>query len=109
MTSLDRERRIYVRLATARPCKVLDPRSGRYVGGRTRDVSAGGVLVELDRRLPLEPGATLLVGVASHRQAIIRRESMTEGRVVRALTLTTGETTVAVRYDDAIAERALAA
>jgi len=109
MRFLDHERRIYVRMSTNRPCKVCEPRSGRYVGGHTCDVSAGGMLIELDRPLPLEPGATILVGVASKRQAIIRRDGMLEGRVVRALTHTGGATTVAVRFDDVAAELAMAA
>ncbi|MCP3902993.1 MAG: PilZ domain-containing protein [Planctomycetes bacterium] len=109
MTPFDRDRRVHARTPVTHPCKVYEPRSRRYVAGRTCDIAAGGVLVRLDRRMPLEPGDELLVGVAWRREALLRQERMITGRVVRALSLTTGGTTVALRFDDATAELPMAA
>jgi len=83
---IDSERREYERLDLQRPCKLYDPASRKYLGGQTRNVSGGGALCELSRRLPLELGATVHLGVAYRRRdAVLHGREMLEGRVVRAL------------------------
>ena len=98
MLDIDHERRSTARMPLVRPCKVFDPRGHRYVSGCTRNVSASGLLIALDRRLPLEAGDRLYVGLCSSRhQALLRTAEMVEARVVRALSHE-GETILALRF-----------
>ncbi len=80
------ERRIHRRLSMERPCKLYIPRVGRYLTGCTWNLSAGGVLVQLDQGAPLEPGDHLYVGVAlKRRQAVLSATEMVEADVVRVV------------------------
>lgn len=98
MLDIDHERRSSARLPLVRPCKVFEPRGHRYISGCSRNVSAGGMLITLDRRLPLEIGDRLYVGLASsRRQALLRSDEMAEARVVRVLSRE-GETMLAVQF-----------
>jgi hypothetical protein len=108
MLDIDRDRREHPRVALQRPCKVFDPRSRKYLTGVTSNISAGGVLMLLSRRAPVQADDCVYVAVAERRrQPLLRRDEMCEARVVRTLNLTTGETALAVRFLDAPAELAL--
>lgn len=100
------DRRRSPRVRISRPCKVHDPRSGKYLSGSTRDLSSGGVLLEIDRPLDIAPGQTLHVGIAQKRREVLIREAdMVELQVVRALGTPDGRTVVAGRWmKDAAAE-----
>ena len=96
---MEDDRRSEPRLPVTRPCKVYEPRTGKYVPGTTCNVSSGGLLLRLSRSLPVEPGSRLLVGVAARRrQAIIARDELLEGVVTRTMASPSGETMVAIRF-----------
>jgi hypothetical protein len=86
MIEIDHDRRQSPRIALRRPCKVFNPRSGRYASGSTCDVSTGGMLLRLDQPVHIEVGDRLYVGVAQkRRQALLRSSEMIEAEVVRML------------------------
>jgi hypothetical protein len=94
------ERRAETRNDLSRPCKVFDPRTGRYVAGCTRDLSSHGVQIETQRRMHLEPGETLFVGIAlKRRDVLLARNEMCEGRVMRAMHTPDGRTVIGMRLD----------
>jgi hypothetical protein len=93
------ERRSHPRSRSQRPCKLLDPRSRKYHGGRTVDVARGGALIEFNKPLPLDVGQTLfidIIGDAAH--GLIRAEDMHEATVVRVHLTEGRETRLAVAY-----------
>lgn len=81
------ERREDTRTALARPVKLQSDRTAaRYLAGWSRDISAGGMLIELTGQARFEPGQRVQVGVAvTPRQALLRRRQMVEAVVVRSL------------------------
>jgi c-di-GMP-binding flagellar brake protein YcgR len=92
MIELDHDRRESPRIALSRPCKVFNPRSGKYASGSTCDISAGGMLLRLDRPLAVEAGDRLYVGIAQkRRQTLLKSAEMIEAEVVRTLTSAMGE------------------
>jgi len=101
MLRIDHERRRGARLAVSRPCKVFEPRSGKYRAGMTRNISAGGMLLRLDRTVHLEPGDRLFIAVARRRvHGLLRSCDMLEATVVRARADTSGESMIAVVLHD---------
>lgn len=97
------DRREHDRIPLSRPCKVYDERSGKYVAGRTVNLSDGGALLELSRPLLLQEGQQLLLGVAlTRRQTLLPANDMRWCEVVRALTTTDQTIAVAVRFADPI-------
>jgi hypothetical protein len=93
------ERRKHPRLRSQRPCKLLDPRSRKYHGGRTIDVACGGALIEFNKPLAIDVGQTLYVdilGDAAH--GLIRAEEMHEASVVRMTVSANRETRLAIVY-----------
>jgi hypothetical protein len=99
MLELDRDRRDAPRVSLNRPCKVFNPRTGKYIAGTTRNVSAGGVSIVLHRPVELEAGDVLHLGIArKRRQALLRSDDMVEVEVVRSLSSTAGDTAVGVRF-----------
>jgi len=108
MLDIDHDRREHPRMALQRPCKVFDPRSRKYLTGVTSNISAGGVLMFLSRRVPVQADDRVYVAVAERRrQPLLRRDEMCEARVIRTIHLTTGETALAVRFLDTPAELAV--
>ena len=78
------ERRRGLRIRQARPVKIFDAVAARYFGGRTEDISATGLRVELPSFAPVEPGDTLSVhvGLNDRGQGLANRRSMIPARVV---------------------------
>lgn len=78
------ERRRGIRVRQDRPIKVYEPRSGRYIGGRTLDISATGLRIELPSSSPVRDGAVLNlhVGVAVGGEPLAHRRSLMPARVV---------------------------
>ncbi|NNF43149.1 MAG: PilZ domain-containing protein [Phycisphaerales bacterium] len=102
MLDIDHERRCEPRLVIERPCKIFDPRARKYVAGCTRDVAPGGLMLRLDRVVPLEPGDRVYVGIArTRRHALLHADEMVEATVVRAGSMAGGETLVAVHFPQA--------
>jgi hypothetical protein len=99
MLAIDEERREDPRITIRRPCKVYDPRSRKYVAGTTCNVSAGGMLLRLDRRIALEAGDRVFLAISHRRRdGFLSRGDMVEVSVARALAITTGETVLAVHF-----------
>lgn len=78
------ERRRGLRISQARPVKVYEPASGRYVGGQTEDISATGLRIELPASSPVLPGklVTIHVGLSAIGQSLANRRQMIPARVV---------------------------
>jgi hypothetical protein len=110
MIGLQADRRAHERLPVERPCKVYDARSGRYLAGMTRDISGGGMLLQLSRAAVIEPGAELYVGIAEkRRQTLLRAAEMMRVRVARSVHSPEGGTMIGVELLDppAVADVAL--
>jgi hypothetical protein len=78
------ERRRGLRIRQNRPVKVFDAAAARYFGGRTEDISATGLRIELPAFAPLQPGDTLSihVGLNDLGQKLANRRQMIPARVV---------------------------
>jgi PilZ domain-containing protein len=78
------ERRRGLRIRESRPVKIFDAAAARYFGGRTEDISATGLRVELPSFAPVEPGDTLSVhvGLNERGQGLANRRQMIPARVV---------------------------
>lgn len=78
------ERRRGLRIRQSRPVKVYDAAAARYFGGKTEDISATGLRIELPVYAPLEPGDTLNihVGLNGKGEALANRRQMLSARVV---------------------------
>ncbi|MFA9477623.1 PilZ domain-containing protein [Phycisphaerales bacterium AB-hyl4] len=87
MPEVATERRADRRIRTACPVKLRCDRTGvRYIAGWSRDVSAGGTLIELASSVSLKPGDRVSLGLAlTPRQALIRSGQVVEAVVVRSL------------------------
>jgi len=105
MLDIGQDRRDGQRVSLTRPCKVFEPRARKYVAGTTCNVGTDGMLLRLDRALPLEPGDRLYVAIAQkRRQALLRSDEMFAVRVIRMMSITSGEVAVAVRFADPVHE-----
>jgi len=79
-----RDRRLYPRVDAERPVKVQCVDTGRYLAARTRNFSAGGAMVDLDRRASFVPGQRVRVGIAAAPDAAMMADSqLVEAIVVR--------------------------
>jgi hypothetical protein len=79
------ERRRGFRIRQNRPVKVYEPTTSRYFGGRTEDVSATGLRVELPAYAPVREGDVLSIHVGVSHQAgqpLAHRRQMIPARVV---------------------------
>ncbi|MHC4216925.1 MAG: PilZ domain-containing protein [Planctomycetota bacterium] len=106
---VDEERRTHVRVKLERPCKLFLPSVGRYVSGSTWNLSAGGVLVQLDLPTGIAPGDRLFVGIALKRcQAVLPASEMLEAQVIRVERPADDRISVAARFVDvAVADDSL--
>lgn len=79
------DRRQFQRVTVKRPAKVLCEATGRYLAAITVDISLGGMLVMSPGRQSLPAGLDVVIGVATDASdALIRRETMRRGKVVRS-------------------------
>lgn len=92
-------RRAHERMNLARPCKLFDPRSGKYVPGTVWNLSDGGALIEVNRRICPELGDPLYLGIAlKRRQGILLRDEMCPARVVRSQPTVNGRSTLGLQF-----------
>ena len=99
MTVIDGDRRRHVRVSVNQPCKIHDPRSGKYIAGQTQDMSSGGLLVELPRLMSLKPGDDVHVGVAlKRRQALLRCNEMIRTVVTRVMHTVDDRTLLGLKF-----------
>jgi hypothetical protein len=100
MLRIEGDRRRHERVPLERPCKVYEPRSGRYILASTRDLSCGGLLIDVPRLIDLRPGDTLHIGVAmKRRQGILPAADMVEAVVVRCTPTVDDHTALAVKFN----------
>ena len=78
------ERRRGLRIRQRRPVKVFEPAARRYYGGRTEDISAAGLRVELPLWATVQPGDEVAVHVGLNRkgESLAHRRQMMTARVV---------------------------
>ncbi len=79
-----RERRRGLRIRQERSIKAFIPSAARFVGGRTHDISATGLRLEMPRSAPLQPGAMLHVHVdlAGGGSTLVHLRQMLPARIV---------------------------
>jgi hypothetical protein len=93
------ERRRDARLPLDRPVKVQCLHTGRYLAGHTRNLSAGGALLEIEHPSLMIPGQRVKIGVAQTKQdVILQADQMAEATVVRSMGHR-GRQTVAIMFD----------
>jgi hypothetical protein len=103
-TATEHERRRWPRLPLRTDCRLLDPRTGRFLAAESRDRSAGGARIVVRTGRAIEPGqgvALLLtpgpapVLAAGHAQhATVRRvRTIDDQQVELALEFTSGKAT----------------
>lgn len=94
------ERRRYARTPLDRPLKLICSATGKLVAARTRNVSAGGLLLETEHPVPLAAGNHLKVGVAWPGQAaVLGQRQLAGATVVRSMALGAYQQ-IAVRFDE---------
>ena len=79
------ERRRGLRIRQARPVRVHEVEGAKYFGGRTEDISATGLRIELPASAPLHPGKMISVHVGLDRSsggALPNRRQMIPARIV---------------------------
>ncbi|MHC4083179.1 MAG: PilZ domain-containing protein [Planctomycetota bacterium] len=102
---VDGERRAHARVNLARPCKLYLPNVGKYVAGSTWNLSAGGVLLQLDLPAGIALGDRLYVGIAlKRRQAVLAASEMIEAEVIRVDRATDDRVDVAARFIEEAAD-----
>ena len=80
------ERRRDARIPLSKPVKVQCAHTGRYLRGRTDNLSASGALLEIEHPSLLVPGQRLKVGIAWNRsQTVLEQGGLAEAVVVRSL------------------------
>ncbi len=96
------ERRRAPRLDMDCRAKVHICDTGRFLAGRTRNLSASGALLEIDHPSLLVPGQRLRLGVAwSKRDVVLSADEMPQATVVRSLGMGSLQT-VAITFDKAM-------
>lgn len=96
-----KNRRRHERTAVTRPAKVYHAGSARYLSGYTRDVSAGGALLEVDSPRAIEVGDMIEVVVAWHDRALLSAADLVKARVTRVLRTDTPRQYVGVAFESA--------
>ena len=79
-----RDRRQHTRHPLDRPAKLFCPGSGRFLSGRTRNISAGGVLVEVDASESVASGDEIQLTIAFGDRFIVPMSELVPGSIVRA-------------------------
>ncbi len=92
------DRREFARVRDAKPCKVQDLRTGKFIPAKTRDVSSGGVMIEAHWPTNIRPGDEVAVYLGSGRETILTDANRKPARVVRVLR---GDAVIlAIAYDE---------
>ena len=97
----DTDRRSHERTNLAQPCKLFDPKSGKYIPGTVWNLSDGGAYLEVSRRIRAEEGDSFYLGIAAkRRQGLLQRDEMFLARVVRSQESAEGRSTLGVQFTD---------
>ena len=81
---LGAERRRGLRIRQHRPIKIFEPMTHKYFGGKTQDVSATGLRIELPLSTPVRPGKLLNVhvGLSDRGESLANRRQMIPAKIV---------------------------
>jgi hypothetical protein len=102
------ERRRGLRIRQHRPIKILEPTTHKYFGGRTEDISATGLRIELPLATPVRPGrvVNVHVGLNDRGESLANRRQMIPAKVVwvtRSTDLARGKLTAGIEFISSIA------
>ena len=93
------ERRQDARSEVEKPVKIRCLRSGRYLSGRTRNLSAGGALIEISDPHRFAPGQRIKLGIAwNRRQTVLDSHALIDSVIIRNLALG-GLHQIALRFE----------
>lgn len=105
MEAKPQDRRDGPRVNVQRGAKMLvQGRGGRFLPARTVNVSARGVLLEVNAARALEVGEDAQVGIEWHNPALLRASGMIPGCIMRAERTAAGAQRVAIRLERSLAE-----
>ena len=97
-----RDRRKHPRHPLERPAKLFCPQTGKFIAGRTRNISAGGVLVEIDASESIRSGDEIRMTIAFGDRFIVPMSELVPGAIVRTITSDDAErVSLAIAYDGA--------
>jgi hypothetical protein len=96
-----RERRRDRRYQLVQPVKIQCQLTGRYVAGRTLDLSRTGSRLWLDTPVLLVPGQRIRVAMGSATTALLRASQMVQATVVHSLGTGAGQQT-AIFFDEPV-------
>jgi PilZ domain len=97
-----RDRRQHTRHPLTRPAKLFCPDSGRFLSGQTRNISAGGVLVEVEAPDSLCSGDDIQLTIAFGDRFIVPMSELVAGSVIRTIASDDPtRTCLAIAYDNA--------
>lgn len=101
-TTAHPDRRRFERVPHRADCRVLDPRTGRFLPGRSCDYSVGGARVEVRHARGFEPGqvVALLLPTGEHGGVVHAREAV-RGMVRRVLPGTGGREEIGLEFERA--------
>lgn len=110
MAVLDgRDRRQHTRHPLERPAKIFCPATGRFLAGRTRNISAGGVLIEVDVTESIGAGDEIQLTIAFGDRFIVPMSELVPASIVRTSAADDASSVaLAIAYDNA-ADMALSA
>jgi hypothetical protein len=92
------DRRRHPRFPGAHATKVFLPRSLRFAGAETSDLSAGGALLRVDRSRALKAGDEVELAIAHAEEAVAAAALMRRARVVRVIPMDHYHQAVAVEF-----------
>ena len=94
------ERRKNLRIRIARSAKLFNHMTGKYVAGKTLNVSASGAMLVFDHTTKLLPGQRVQVGICEDpKHVVLASNDMLNATIIRSEHKDTG-LKVAVNFDD---------
>ena len=95
------DRRKHPRRPLENAAKLFCPKSGRFLSGRTRNISEGGILVEVSAPGWLESGDPIQLTIAFGDRYIVPMSDLVSGTIIRKRQTDSPEIeTLAIAYDD---------
>lgn len=99
-------RRKFERVPMDNPAKVFHRGSWRYIAARTRDISDGGLLLELPADKPVAIGDMVDVAIGRVGVGVLRSDEFVWAKVVRVFLSSRGTSLAAVSLTRPLAEAA---
>lgn len=96
------DRRRSPRHEVLRPCKLYRHATCRYAAACTKNISGGGVLLDVESPRPIAVGERLDIGIAWTRSAVLSGEALVPGVVVRVEDVGEDRQAVAVQFTSEI-------